>query len=876
MGVEPVAAISMLLIALGASPATAGPRPGLPGAIHEQVDGGQAAVGRRLLLLARARRLLEAGEAAEAEPLLRSLLAAAESAGDHSTASIAESSIGRARGMVGDAAGARQWFDNAERRAREHQLVRPLGWVFLLRGNDAYVAGDADSARRAWEQSLTQFEKSSDPEMQSFVLRALSFVSGEEAADSLLSRALALAERAGAAGNRGLVLHTMSDVAFLRGEWSKAQALVNDALPLVLAHGTPIEIVRAHLSQARLHRSHGRRDVAMKAYLIARERLASINRGIGVSGAWATLAAGLYLLDAVADATEAAGRAVNAATVSGNANDATLAAYVSSYILVRSGRAAEALAVADAVGRPEGGARRGLAVNRALALSALGRLAEALKVAAESEQIEGSILEAMPQDLAGLAEVRRRAGDRTLAVRNAREAVMVLERLRENSLPFDRLKAGFDEGFSWVHGRLVRLLAETGKEVEALEASERARARAFADLLASRELGGSVASSELRKVGRPSHLHAPVATAPAMAAQARELKSTVLSYWIDEDGLMIWVVTAKGLAAHRAVKVSAQQLSRLVERTWNPREPLKARSTAFRELYDLLIKPIDAVLAATRTSRITVVPHQSLFRLSFAALQGSDGRFLLERYAIHYVPSMTAASALALASSPGAAGRTSLVVTSPELGADRMSREGLPPLPGARAEGAAVANVLGTPAANILSGTGASDSAVRSRIGPPRILHFATHAVASDAQPMDSYLALAVSDEPRSDGRLTAEEVYGLSIDADLVVLSGCRTASGEVTGDGVIGLSRAFFAAGTPAIVASLWDLPDVAGREILPAFYQAWKRNGDKAAALREAQLGLLARLRSGRFTIDTPAGPIAVAPHPAIWAGLVLIGR
>ena len=152
----------------------------------------------------------------------------------------------------------------------------------------------------------------------------------------------------------------------------------------------------------------------------------------------------------------------------------------------------------------------------------------------------------------------------------------MLERLRENSLPFDRLKAGFDEGFSWVHGRLVRLLAETGQEVEALEASERARARAFADLLASRELDAATASGELRSVGRPSHLLAPVATAASIANQARQLNSTVLSYWIDEDGLMIWVVTPDGSTAHRAVKVSAQQLSRLVERTWNPREPVTA------------------------------------------------------------------------------------------------------------------------------------------------------------------------------------------------------------------------------------------------------------------------------------------------------------
>jgi CHAT domain-containing protein len=381
-------------------------------------------------------------------------------------------------------------------------------------------------------------------------------------------------------------------------------------------------------------------------------------------------------------------------------------------------------------------------------------------------------------------------------------------------------------------------------------------------------------SAELKNVGRPSHLLAPVATAGSIAAQARLLNSAIVSYWVDEDGVLIWVVHPDGATAHRAVKVSMRQLSQLVERTWHTREPLTKGSTAYRELYDLLIKPIEGVLAAKRISRLTVVPHQSLFRLSFAALQGADGRFLIERYAIHYVPSVTAASALAVPSTRLDA--TSLVVTNPELEPGRAAREGLPALPGALAEGAAVARELGTPAANRLSGAAATDEAVRRRIGKSRVLHFATHAVVSDAQPMDSYLALAASGTPDSDGRLTAEEVYGLSIDADLVVLSGCRTASGEVTGDGVVGLSRAFFAAGTPAVVASLWDLADVAGREILPAFYQSWKRSSDKAAALREAQLGLLAQLRTGRFTVDTPAGPIALPPHPAIWSGLVVIGR
>jgi CHAT domain-containing protein len=146
----------------------------------------------------------------------------------------------------------------------------------------------------------------------------------------------------------------------------------------------------------------------------------------------------------------------------------------------------------------------------------------------------------------------------------------------------------------------------------------------------------------------------------------------------------------------------------------------------------------------------------------------------------------------------------------------------------------------------------------------------------SDDRPMDSFLALA-NDAPGvdGDGRLTVEEVYGLSLDASLVVLSGCRTASGRVTGDGVVGLSRAFFVAGTPSIVASLWDLPDVAGQRMLPAFYRAWAQHGDLARALRQAQLALLRDLRAGRVSQDTPAGPIVVPAHPAVWAGLVLMG-
>ena len=850
-------------------------------AVVDQPAAGPSTPGQRMLALARARRLLEAGATADAEPVLTTLLAESESAGDQTTAGLAEGALGRLHGMVGDAEGAARWFAAAETRARTHDLPRPLAWVHLLRGTDAYGRGDHDMARAEWQSALLLFERTGDQETQAFVTRALSFVSGVEAVDGLLARALDLSRRFGAAGTEGLTLHAQSDVAYLRGNWSHALTLASEALPLVERHGAPIDVARVHLSLARLHRSHGRYDEAVRSYGRARDRLTTIERAVGLSTAWATLASGLRFLGAADEATAAARTAASIAAATRNAVDATVAGYVLSDVLLHRDLPVEALAAIDAVPDPQGGTRRGLVVNRALALSALNRHAEALAAAAEADRIEGSVLDAMPLNLASLAEVRRRAGERTLAIRDAREAVAVLERLRENAVPFDRLKAGFDEGFQWVHGRLVRLLSESGQGVEALEATERARARAFADLLASRELephdplDPALPALANRAEGLPISATAPPATLSDFTAEARRLNCTVLAYWTDAEGVLVWAVTADGLQEHHAVAVTSARLSALVGRTWSAAEPLGAsgRASAYQQLYALLIQPVRSTLAGS--TRIAVVPHGPLFRLSFAGLQAPDGRYLVERHAVHYVPSMAAAVALEVRSR--AIGRLALVVVDPALTSERRQREGLPPLPGAAAEGASVARVLGVAAGEMLTGSGASEKAVRLRAPGRRVLHFATHAVAFDTQPMDSFLALAApANEVTDDGRLTAEEVYRLSLEAELVVLSGCRTAAGQVTGDGVVGLSRAFFVAGTPSIIASLWDLPDVAGRELLPAFYRAWDRTGDKAEALRSAQLRLLARLRSGQLTVATPAGPIPVPAHPSVWAGLVLMGR
>jgi CHAT domain-containing protein len=167
------------------------------------------------------------------------------------------------------------------------------------------------------------------------------------------------------------------------------------------------------------------------------------------------------------------------------------------------------------------------------------------------------------------------------------------------------------------------------------------------------------------------------------------------------------------------------------------------------------------------------------------------------------------------------------------------------------------------------------ESTIREAAAGKAVLHFATHAIVRDDDPFLSFLALTRS-EGQDDGLLTAQEIYRLRLDADLVVLSACRSAGGRVTGDGIATFARAFIYAGAPSIIASLWDVADEPTNQLVPTFYQSWLKGASKARALRTAQLRLLRDLRSGAVRIQTAAGPVSLPEQPVFWAGFALIGE
>jgi CHAT domain-containing protein len=112
------------------------------------------------------------------------------------------------------------------------------------------------------------------------------------------------------------------------------------------------------------------------------------------------------------------------------------------------------------------------------------------------------------------------------------------------------------------------------------------------------------------------------------------------------------------------------------------------------------------------------------------------------------------------------------------------------------------------------------------------------------------------------DGYLRLSDIYNLDLDADLVVLSACETALGrEVRGEGLIGLTQGFMAAGARSLVASLWQVPDRATAELMAKFYGFMLNDGMRPAeALRAAQLWSASQPRSR---------------DPYFWGGFVLVG-
>lgn len=201
------------------------------------------------------------------------------------------------------------------------------------------------------------------------------------------------------------------------------------------------------------------------------------------------------------------------------------------------------------------------------------------------------------------------------------------------------------------------------------------------------------------------------------------------------------------------------------------------------------------------------------------------------------------------------------------MDADDRAAAALARLPFTRREAEAIIALVPESERKIALGLDANRAlAVSRELADYRYLHFATHGVLNTDHPELSGLAFSLFNErgERQNGFLRGVDAFNMRLSTELVTLSGCRTALGkEISGEGLVGLTRGFMYAGARRVLAGLWNVNDAATAELMRRFYK--EMLGEKhlapAAALRVAQVSML---REPRWR------------SPFYWAAFVLQGE
>lgn len=478
------------------------------------------------------------------------------------------------------------------------------------------------------------------------------------------------------------------------------------------------------------------------------------------------------------------------------------------------------------------------------------------------------------------AEALLKLGKLEEAWQRTRSALVLAEAHREVSKNLDDRAEYFafrQEFFEIGIETLMALHAEdpgAGYDLQALELHDSRRSRSLLDVL-------------LRSV-EPQEPSQDIASVSALPLDELETDtSLVLVYclldgaghlWaLDEGQVQYFALPSSGARIEAWARQYAEHLAR------RSASRVDRRRDVARHLSSNLLQPVGHLLEGKR--RLVIVAEGELQTIPFGALPvpgGGDHEYLIRHHEIVALPSLSSWVRLRLRE----AGRSppkqeGLILGDPvfarhdprirkaqagpptkapqdqQVSEDHTQRlrgiveplkaRGLPRLPATGREVESVTHWLGVDQVEAHVGLSADRNALfRPDVADFRILHLATHAFQDAVFPEQSSVVLSLVDglgNP-SHGWVRASEIAQMKLHAELVVLSGCETARGKlIPGEGVLGLTRAFFEAGAPRVVSSLWKVDDGATAKLMDHFYEAYTKSGQPPpAALRTAQLRML----------------------------------
>jgi len=332
-------------------------------------------------------------------------------------------------------------------------------------------------------------------------------------------------------------------------------------------------------------------------------------------------------------------------------------------------------------------------------------------------------------------------------------------------------------------------------------------------------------------------LEQDIATAPTrglagLMRVARDAHASILSFWLAPERSFAWLITARSV--ERFALPGSAAIEKLVTRyretvEHSVRDP--AANPAGAELWRILLEPVAPHLA--KGARLIVIPDGALHRLNLETLIAPAPR---AHYWIEDVEMAVSPSIAILAAAPPArrTGGAALLL----IGAPDYAGSGYQALPNADREIREIAADFPgrTPLQYIHA---QATPAVYQQADPGRfsLIHFAAHAEANAQKPLESAVILSHG------GKLYAHDVVGIPIHAELVTISGCRSAGSRAyAGEGLVGFAWAFMRAGARAVAAGLWEVSDSSTEQLMNEFYRRMKEGADPVAAMHGAKLALV----------------------------------
>jgi CHAT domain-containing protein len=480
----------------------------------------------------------------------------------------------------------------------------------------------------------------------------------------------------------------------------------------------------------------------------------------------------------------------------------------------------------------------------------------------------------------GMAWVERGQRNPLAAQKHIEAALEIVESLRDKAAQHD-LQASYLATTQDVYGFLIDLLMDrhrerplAGHDAEALAVSERAKGRSLLD--------------SLSQGGRTGVL----LTLGEIQRQALDDRTLLLEYHLGPERSVLWVISQRGMASFELrpraeIEAAARRTFQLLEASGKRSQRAPARRAAVA-LGRLLLGPVAGSL---EDRRLLIVPDGILHYIPFAALPDLSAAEreagppeawpepLALRHEVVEVASASVLAALRARRRPEPSGLLASLadpVTAPDDPrlpslvpggpSAALSPAAFPRLRGSEAEVRAILALAS--GGDVLDARGFAadrDLVLSGALGRYRFLHFSTHGFFEPLHPEQSALVLSQYDRKGrpENGLVHPVDLEGLRWTADLVTLSACETARGrELAGEGLVGFTQGFLAAGASRVLVSLWQVPDSSTALLMERFYAGLLRDGlSPAAALRRAQISVW---REPRFRA------------PYYWAGFILQGE